>query len=63
MPHDYAQLDGQYSAVIALMPVVFTSHQFIQRLAQRNQVLYIDALVAYRNGPVPNGTVVAIMEP
>jgi len=53
MPHDYTQLDNQYPGVIALMPALFTSHQFILRLAQQNQALYIDALAAYRCGPAP----------
>lgn len=53
MAHDYTQIDQQYPAIIALMPVRFTSHEFIRRFAQQNQMHYIDALAAYRSGPAP----------
>jgi hypothetical protein len=51
--HDFQALYGRYDAVIAQMPAVFTSHQFILRLAHQNQRLYIDALDAYRHKPAP----------
>ena len=53
MGHNYTQIDNQYPAVIALMPALFTSHQFILRLAQLNQGDYIDGLTAYRTGTAP----------
>lgn len=43
------------------MPETFTSHQFIQSLAQQNQVLYIKALYAYRNTSAPFRTVHSIL--
>jgi len=47
--HDFSALFDQYPAVIAQMPAIFTSHQFILRLAQQNQALYIEALYDYRD--------------
>jgi hypothetical protein len=35
------------------MPETFTSHQFILRLAQQHQALYIDALHSYRDTAAP----------
>jgi len=47
--HDFSPLFDQYPAIIAQMPPVFTSHQFILRIAQQHQVLYIEALHSYRD--------------
>jgi hypothetical protein len=51
--HDFSPLFDHYPAIIAQMPKIFTSHQFILRLAQQHQVLYIEALHSYRNSPQP----------
>ena len=40
--HDFDTLYAEYPDLIAQMPAVFTSHQFILRLAQQNQALYIE---------------------
>jgi len=46
--HDFSRLFDQYPIIIEQLPYVFTSHQFILKLAQQNQNLYIEALYAYR---------------
>lgn len=51
-PHLQA-LYAHYPAVIALMPPVFTSHEFIRRLFQRHQSEFIDALHVYRSTGAP----------
>lgn len=47
--HDFTLLYDQYPNVISEMPEVFSSHQFILRLARQNQALYIKALFDYRD--------------
>jgi hypothetical protein len=47
--YNFSPLYDQYPHIIAKMPEVFTSHQFILELAHQNQVNYIEALYAYRN--------------
>ena len=49
--HDFSPLFDHYPALIAQMPKIFTSHQFILRLAQQHQVPYIEALYSYRDSP------------
>ena len=53
MPHNFTGLFSQYPAVIAQMPRVFSSHEFILRLARDNQTLYVLALGAYANTGAP----------
>lgn len=47
--HDFTPLYDQYQSIIKVMPQTFTSHQFIQKLAQKNQAAYVEALYDYRN--------------
>ena len=47
--HDFSELYSHYPALIEQMPETFTSHEFILRLAQRHQQLYIEALYSYRD--------------
>ena len=56
--HNFSELFSHYPAVITQMNDTFTSHEFILELARQNQVLYIEALYAYRhqvriNKPAP----------
>ena len=51
--HDFSALFAEYEAIIAQMPETFDSHQFILRLAQQHQPLYIEALFSYRDKPAP----------
>ena len=51
--HDFGALYNKYPSVIEQMPAKFTSHQFILRLAQQNQTLYIDTLDSYRHKDSP----------
>ena len=47
--HDFSALEAHYPGIIEQMPATFTSHQFILKLAQEYQALYIEALYDYRN--------------
>ncbi len=47
--HNFEALYSRYPDVIDQMPASFNSHEFILRLAQQNQTLYIEALFSYRN--------------
>ena len=47
--HDFSNLLAHYPEIIEDMPDAFTSHEFILKLAQRHQKLYIEALHAYRD--------------
>lgn len=49
----FTSLFLQYPGVLAQMPRVFTSHEFILRLAQENQGLYTEALSTYREADAP----------
>lgn len=59
--HDFSALFEKYPDVIEQMLETFSSHEFIQRLTQQNQALYIKALYAYRNTPAPFRTVHSIL--
>ena len=59
--HDFSALFDEYDQIIDQMPAIFTSHQFILRLVQQNQALYIDALGSYRGVPAPFRTVHGIL--
>ena len=45
--HDFSDLFEQYPNIIEEMPEIFTSHEFILKLAQQNQAEYVEALHAY----------------
>ena len=47
--HDFSELFAKYPNLISQMPDTFTSHQFIQHLAQVEQKLYIEALYDCRD--------------
>lgn len=59
--HDFTALFEKYPSVIDRMGGIFTSHEFILRLARQNQTLYIDALDSYRHEPAPFKIVHAIL--
>lgn len=43
--YDFSEIEAHYPEIIEQMEPVFTSHQFILKLAQQHQVLYIEALM------------------
>jgi hypothetical protein len=47
----YDQLEEYYPEIIVLMPDRFDSHQFILKLAQRYQPLYVQALARHKEEP------------
>lgn len=47
--YDFSELYRQYPTTIERMDEVFTSHEFILRLAQQNQAAYVEALYHYRD--------------
>lgn len=49
MHHDFTEMDALYPDVIDQMADTFTSHEFILRLAQQHQRLYVEALYSYRD--------------
>ena len=49
MEHDFSELYSHCPAIIEQMPETFTTHQFILKLAQQNQRLYMDALYSQRD--------------
>lgn len=59
--YDFSDLSAHYSEIIEDMSDTFTSHQFILRLAQQHQRLYIKALHSYHDEPAPFRTVHSIL--
>ena len=59
--HNFSDIGAHYRETIRNMPDTFTSHQFLLRLAQRHQELYIEALHSYCDGPAPFRAVHAIL--
>jgi hypothetical protein len=50
---EFESLEACYEQVIALMPNKFDSHEFILKLAQEHQRLYVQALVEYAESERP----------
>jgi hypothetical protein len=50
---EFESLEAVYEQVIALMPNKFDSHEFILKLAQEHQRLYVQALVEYAKSERP----------
>ncbi len=59
--HNFSYLLAHYPETIEEMDETFTSHQFILKLAQQHQRLYIKALHSYRDEPAPFRTVHGIL--
>ena len=49
----FESLEAVYEQVIALLPDTFDSHEFILKLAQEHQRLYVEALVEYADSDRP----------
>lgn len=49
----FEALEAVYEEVIASMPDTFDSHEFILKLAQAHQRLYVHALIEYANSDRP----------
>jgi hypothetical protein len=49
----FEALEAVYEQVIALMPETFDSHEFILKLAQEHQRLYVQALIEYADSDRP----------
>jgi hypothetical protein len=51
--HQFEALENAYEEVIGFMPDTFDSHQFILKLAQEHQRLYVQALIEYAESERP----------
>jgi len=49
MKHDFSALYACYPDVIQQMEDVFTSHEFILKLAHQHERMYVEALYSYRD--------------
>ena len=47
------KLEGQFASIVALMEDIFDSHDFILKLAQAHQGLYVKALQPYADTGCP----------
>ena len=54
--HDFSALYDRYATAIAELPETFASHEFILKLAEQNQALYVEALYTYRDAPDDQNT-------
>jgi hypothetical protein len=53
MSAEFESLEAVYEKVIALLPERFDSHEFIIKLAQEHQQLYVQALIEYAESERP----------
>ena len=53
MSAEFASLEAVYEQVLALMPSKFDSHEFILKLVQEHQRLYVQALIEYADSEKP----------
>ena len=54
MPAEHFEaLEAVYEEVIDSMPATFDAHEFILKLAQRHQRLYVQALIEYADSDRP----------
>ena len=53
MSAEFASLEAVYEQVIDLMPNKFDSHEFILKLAQEHQQLYVQALAEHADNERP----------
>jgi hypothetical protein len=56
MSFDWTTADPAILDAVRFMPAEFTTHELIRKFAERNQVLYIEALYAYRERGRAGGT-------
>lgn len=49
----FEELEKIYHKIVKLMPDEFNSHQFILKLAQKYQKLYVQALYVYKDNNQP----------
>lgn len=52
-PAELDRLEAHFDAIIGVLDVRFTSHEFFQRLAYDYQVDYVAGLAAYADGGKP----------